>query len=449
MLNKYKPSKYNIEIDSINEHKLIYNTLSQVFSLLEEDDIRFYKKALLKAQGELNPEEETILDHFLINNFLVPDDVDETTVFEKIYESSRNSNENMSLTVLPTLNCNFGCDYCFQGGDKPKEVMPQSVQNSVFKFIKQNSEHLKRINITWFGGEPMLGFNVIKRISDRVIPYADIRGIYYESMIVTNGYYLTVEKLAELYLRRVKMIQITLDGSLEQHNKLRYVKATGEGSFETIIKNIKNYIDEFPINTTIRVNIDKRNKNDIINLINNLSEAGLGNKRLSLYFAPIECSTSACRNISDITLEQQEFAEIEYNLYQLAYSKGLCQASLPYRMVGLCGATKPKGLVIVPNGDIHKCWETVSFPDKRIGTIKNEDFVSKDLVEKWESWNPFKYEECRNCVILPNCCGFCAYKFLYKSEFGGNSTAKPCPSLKYNIKEKLLHLAEQKKMLAI
>jgi uncharacterized protein len=255
--------------------------------------------------------------------------------------------------------------------------------------------------------------------------------------------------VAELYLRRVKMIQITLDGSLEQHNKLRYVKATGEGSFETIIKNIKNYTDEFPINTSIRVNIDKRNKNDIINLINNLSEAGLGNKRISLYFSPIECSTSACRNVSDITLEQQEFAEIEYKLYRLACSKGLCQAALPYRMAGLCGATKPKGLVIVPNGDIHKCWETVSFPDKKIGTVYNQDLVNKELVEKWENWSPFQFDECRNCVILPNCCGFCAYKFLYKSEFGDNSTVKPCPSLKYNIKEKLLHLAEQKNMLAI
>ena len=447
MLTKYKPSKYNIEIDLNGNQKIVYNTLSNLFSLFEENDVILYKKAVLKEPGTISLEEEAILDNFLINNYLVPCDVDETSVFERQYKNTRNSNENMNLTIVPTLNCNFACDYCFEGSEKPKKAMSQDVQDSIFEMVKQNSEQLKSIKITWFGGEPMLGFNVIKNISDRIIPYADMKGIRYDSFLITNGFLLTKERVAELYVRRVKMFQITLDGWKEQHDKLRFVKETGQGSFETIIQNIKSYIDEFPIHTTLRINIDRRNKNEIVNLINYLSDAGLGNKRLSVYFAPIESSTSACRAISDITLEKQEFAELEFELYRHAHSKGLCQATLPFRMAGLCGATKPRGFVLVPNGDIHKCWETVSFPDKKIGTVKNNEFIIKELVEKWESWSPFNYEECRNCPILPNCSGFCAYKFVYKSEFGGNRTAKPCPGLKYNIKEKLLHLAEQKRLI--
>jgi hypothetical protein len=103
MLKKYKPSKYNIEIDSGDGNKLIYNTLSQVFSILEKDDICLYEKVVSKVQEDLVPEEETLLDHFLVNNFLVPNDIDETVIFENKYKMSRITKENMILTILPTL----------------------------------------------------------------------------------------------------------------------------------------------------------------------------------------------------------------------------------------------------------------------------------------------------------------------------------------------------------
>ena len=112
--------------------------------------------------------------------------------------------------------------------------------------------------------------------------------------------------------------------------------------------------------------------------------------------------------------------------------------------MGLCGATKPKGYVIVPNGDIHKCWETVSFPERRIGNV-NDGNISLTNTNKllWEQWSPFQNDTCRSCTVLPNCVGFCPYKHLYKSEYAGNSANLPCPSIKFNIKERILDFAEK------
>ncbi len=374
----------------------------------------------------------------------MPSDIDETLLFEKKYKSIRYARDQMTLTIVPTLSCNFECNYCYQGSLKDKGVMSPEVQAKTVDFIKANMRDVKRVGLTWFGGEPLIGLKAIKNLSDRIIPYCDKNGIYFQAMLVTNGYMLTQETVGDLYARRLRTIQITLDGPREVHNSIRYVKKSKKDTFDIIVGNIANYCDEYPIQTVIRVNMNTHNKETVGKLIDQLSDAGLGNKNVSVYFAPIESSTSACRGIADDTLDMRDFSSLEADLYKKANKKGLCKTSLPMQFIGLCGATKPNGYVVVPNGDIHKCWETVSFPELRIGNV-NDGNISLTNYNKslWEQWSPFQNDTCRSCTILPNCVGFCTYKHLYKSEYAGKSAYTPCPSIKFNIKERILDFVQK------
>ncbi|MCS3901205.1 TIGR04463 family radical SAM/SPASM RiPP maturase [Methanococcus voltae] len=436
MDSKYKYSKYNI-INEVNEGKVVYNTLSGICSLLEEEDLKIFDNIETKKLDNMTPIEIDILDNLLLNNFIVPKDIDETVVFEEKYNSMRNNQENLIMTVVPTLNCNFECNYCFQGKLKDNKVMSEEVQDGIFQLIQNYSNNLRNVSLTWFGGEPTIAMNVVRRLSDKIIPYCDKNGINYTSMIVSNGYTCTPELMGELYARRVKTVQITLDGAKEVHDSIRYLKGSKKGSFDKIISNIRSYTDIYPIFTTIRVNVDQNNYKSIYRLIDQLADSGLSNKNVSIYFAPIISSNSLCHHISNQTLELSDFAGIESELRRYAHSKGLCGTSLPMQYMGLCGATRPKGFVVTPVGNIHKCWETVSYLDKSVGNVLSTPPLNEN-VKLWDEWSPFNYEECRNCIILPNCVGFCPYKFLYHSEFMGNSGNLPCPSLKYNINEKIM-----------
>jgi uncharacterized protein len=147
-------------------------------------------------------------------------------------------------------------------------------------------------------------------------------------------------------------------------------------------------------------------------------------------------------------LTLQEFSQREFELYRAAMQAGFIRLNLPPRFMGICGATRPGSFVIVANGDLHKCWETVSFPDRRIGHVA--DTPSRDdaaNASRWQNWSPFNIPTCRECSILPNCVGFCSYKFLYKDEFAGNAGQLPCPSLRFNIKERILLYAQSNHML--
>jgi uncharacterized protein len=179
-------------------------------------------------------------------------------------------------------------------------------------------------------------------------------------------------------------------------------------------------------------------------------EAGLaGRKNLKIYFAPIEAITSACHTVASVTLTKTGYGQLEAELNRHAFEANLSSLPYPPRFRGSCAAVQPKGFVVLPNGEMHKCWDTVSWPEKRVGTIFNLDTLNTDeQVLTWLRWSPFDNAACRECALLPVCAGACAYKFLYPDDTLGEAAALPCPSWRYNIKERLLLRAEKMKFVS-
>jgi len=100
--------------------------------------------------------------------------------------------------------------------------------------------------------------------------------------------------------------------------------------------------------------------------------------------------------------------------------------------------------VVVPNGDVHKCWDTVSMPEQRVGSVFDLSALASDKrALRWTDWSPFENAVCRSCKLLPNCAGSCAHKFVNSDQTRGEAAYLPCPSWKYNINEKLLVMAER------
>ncbi|SHO43166.1 radical SAM/SPASM domain-containing protein [Anaerocolumna xylanovorans] len=431
----YKPSQYNTLISYWDEF-VVYNSLSGCLSLLNAEE-----RTALEDIGGGNPDiggmDDDFLDRLLINNYVVPTDIDERVILQEKYLNMQNEGSTLTMTILPTLSCNFQCDYCFQGTNKTGGVMADDVQDAVIAFVKEKLAGKKSLHITWFGGEPTLAMDIIKRISDRLIAYCDKNNIAYQAAIITNGYLLTPECVGELYVRRVRTIQITLDGPSRIHDAIRYLKSSKAGTFSQIIGNISAYRSEFPIHTTIRANIDANNNDLCDELIDEMNAVFQSKENISLYFSLIHASTKECNHIAESVLDGQTYAGMETIWLKKAVNSGLSGIDLPIQNMGMCGASKNNGYVIVPNGDLHKCWETVSRSEYRIGNICDSPSIHPDAVSKWLDWSPFAEEECRECAILPNCLGFCRYHFIYKENYSGHSKESMCPSLKYQISERL------------
>lgn len=433
---RFTRSRYTITVPLTEGRALAYNSLSGGLALLDPEELAAYEAC---ADTTILDETDPTVRALAEGGYLVRHDVDELSILEHQYRSHRFDPNTMILTIAPTLACNFGCDYCFQGQDKPAGTMTGEVQDAIVALVDRVAPRINRLHVAWYGGEPLLRTSIVEALSDRFIAACDRNGVVYDAMIVTNGYRLTAPVARSLWARRVKSVQITLDGMPDYHDQRRAL-LSGKPTFATITDNVASWIDEVPMTVSVRVNIDKRNGPEIHGLMDHLVDIGLaGHQNLGLYFAPVEAITDGCHDIAEVTMGKTAYAELETELHRRAFELGLSGLPYPPRFRGTCLAVRPKGFVIVPDGDVHKCWDTVHDPGRRVGTIFDVDALNHDeRVLNWLRWTPFDNDACRNCRILPNCAGACAYKFVHAHDTRGEAAVLPCPSWKYNIKEKLV-----------
>ena len=403
-------SNFNIQVPLKENRALVYNSLSGAMAVLESDE-----KEILEGLQKDSANEYTskILNEFHSAGFMTGDQADEFSNFEQQYLMHRFDANTLTLTIAPTMACNFGCDYCFQGKDKPSNGMPQNVQDAIVGLVEQSISSISRLHITWYGGEPLIKYSIIKDLSERIIRICDTHSVEYDSMIVTNGYLLDPDTARSLAGYRIYSAQITLDGSRNTHDATR-ATLSGAPSFDRILQNAKQIIQaDIPIRFSVRVNVDIRNQDEITRLFDELVQYKLTHtNRFQIYFAPIEALTKFCAASADVSLEKSIYGKLEVEYIEKAIQLGLSGHPLPPRFRGSCAAVKPNGFVVTSNGDIYKCWDAVNSPEKKIGTIFNIEKLTLNTVhQNWLNWSPFNVQMYRNCRLLPSCAGACAFKF--------------------------------------
>ena len=150
----------------------------------------------------------------------------------------------MRVTVLTTLQCNFACDYCFQGdhGDYNKHADRMSLDDSarLSAWIEQRLDELKpkRLTLTFFGGEPLLNIPVVYDQAERAFAACQKRGVTLALGIITNGLLLTEELVDRLLPYGLGYVKVTLDGDRDTHNQMRPLRG-GQGTFDRIIENVR------------------------------------------------------------------------------------------------------------------------------------------------------------------------------------------------------------------
>lgn len=431
---RYRLSRYDIPVRLADESALLFNARTRSLILLSAAEARAYRD--LAGRDDFGPgdlADRLLLQALIGGGHAVGAASDELALVRQSYEASRAAKGSLTLTIAPTMACNFACGYCFQGLAKPTKKMTPDVQDAILDFVKAKKD-LKSLSIVWYGGEPLMGKDSIFRLSDRLIAYCDKNRIGYSAGIVSNAWFLTAEMAAQLYTRRVKWVQVTIDGDRDTHDRMRPLTSGGR-TFDRILENIEQALDETAIAIQARVNVGISNVARADAMLDDFAARRLGERgNFGVYFAPIEASTPESGSAFAEKLSRAEFNRqvlaLEGKARQLGFS-GI--QTPPSGFSGLCVAASNGGYVVAGNGDVHKCWETAHDPSKRTGSIfepdKLHDSVNASL---WSQWTPFDNATCTDCKILPLCGGFCAHRFIYAAP---EETALPCPSWKWNTAE--------------
>ena len=161
----------------------LYNSESEFFSIISED---VYEKLHDGAFGEMQNE---FIDILKVKKIIVDDDhiYDYYNSLKLNFLSSIGITDSLNLIIAPTTGCNFACPYCFEGEKKTK-VMTSEIVAKLITFINGYTS-VKKLNLTWYGGEPLMAFNKIKYIVDKIKKECNAQ--INSQTIITNAYLLS------------------------------------------------------------------------------------------------------------------------------------------------------------------------------------------------------------------------------------------------------------------
>lgn len=326
--------------------------------------------------------------------------------------NARNYNPTrMGLVIAPTTACNFDCPYCFEPKLNPK-VISEEIIESLISFIRKHST-AKTLDLTWYGGEPLLAFPQIKQIMKHL--HEDGMPTLQWHHIVTNGSLINEEICDFFNKENLNLMQITLDGNKECHNNKRFFKADKAPSFDVIYENIKMVRKRIPnCKISIRVNINKHNIDDLIEIHNKIKSDFPYDRMISVYPGLIREETVDGCNMCAHCLLPKDMLKV----YSYCKERGVDISFFPERKERGCMIHAQCTYIVGPDGEIYKCWNDVTKPDRVIGNIQEDKMINTPLLTRYMiDSTPFRLE-CRDCNVFPICDGGCGY-YIYKNVYEG------------------------------
>ena len=361
--------------------------------------------AFLEADDSRPPPVDALRD-LTVARMLVSDEIDELAVLERRYRAGADDRASFALTIVTSLGCNFDCPYCFE--NKPPATIDAETERLLLEVLEAQLGTIRRFDVTWYGGEPLLAQDRIDRLSQAFVSRTTTAEVQYSARIITNGYLLTPDVARRLRALQVGTAQITLDGPPEAHNRMRPLRS-GRGTFDVVLDNVVACADLLPI--SIRVNLDASNAGEYLRLLDLLVERGLAG-RVTVYPGRIvaypDQAGAPSESYRPHCFSTPEFAEVEREFLAAAYQRGLASPELPGPIPTPCTAVRTNELVVGARGELYKCYDSVGNSQEVIGHLRSWRDPN-DRVLKWLRYDPFADQDCRSCIALPTCMGGCAH----------------------------------------
>lgn len=271
-----------------------------------------------------------------------------------------------------------------------KSLHEESVKK-IISLIEEKSKKYPRIQIDWFGGEPLLEYDRICTMMRGMLEICERNNCDLIGTITTNGYLLDENRIKILHKLNIHAMQITIDGNREKHNTTRKLAGGGE-TYDTIVKNVLKVLQE-GIRITLRINIDEQNRNNAMQILNEIPQI----YRAKVYV----CFSNVFQNKEKISM---------YDLIRNAMDLGY-YAHERWNDFTRCHACYNNSAIIDTDASVLLCTNT-SNDEERLGFIDNAGNV---CIEKCNTYYRFQNlsaldnEQCQKCKELPFCVGDCKY----------------------------------------
>ena len=418
MIHQYKLNGYNIVID-------VYSGSVHVVDEVAYDIIGMYtsssKEEIVSAIGEKysadGVTEQDILDCI--------EDIEELKKDGKLFVEDRYKNhafdfKNRNTTVKALClhvahTCNLNCEYCFaaQGKYHGKDaVMSFEVGKAALDFLVRNSGTHVNLEVDFFGGEPLMNFDVVKELVAYARSIEKDAGKNFRFTLTTNGM-LIDDDVIDFANRECHNVVLSLDGRRDIHDSSRR-DYLGNGSYDKIVPKFKKLVDSrggkgyYMRGTFTHKNPDFTN--DVFHM------ADLGFTELSM--EPVVSPAGTPYALTDEDLEvilgqyeilakdmlrrETEGKPITFYHYMLDLTHGPCI----YKRIAGCGSGT-EYFAVTPSGDLYPCHQFVGNDSYKMGNVW-QGVTNNPLRDEFKLCNVYARRECDDCWAKLYCSGGCA-----------------------------------------
>lgn len=284
----------------------------------------------------------------------------------------------LELILFPTEQCNFRCTYCYEDFAKGR-LSPAHIEAVKLLITERCRGGLRHLRLSWFGGEPLVAYDIVTDISAHARRLADAYDVRLNVNLTTNGSLLTEARLLELWDYGTRDYQISLDGDADAHDHTRRRKGGG-GSFEAVYGTLLTYNDLCSRGllagtmVMLRLHIHPGNAQSLLSLARRIA-AELDPRFFSVhlkevgYYGGRQDGRYAVYGDGDLRLD-----DVKRRLAALLPG---FQTEQPGE-VAVCYAGKANSFTIRADGSIGKCTLALNSDYNRVGQLNLDGTLSLD-----------------------------------------------------------------------
>ena len=418
MVHQYKLNGYNIVLDTCSGSVHVVDDVAfDIISLCKEKNEKEIAEIIISKYPEDNLTEKDVFDcledikALEDNKKLFTPDTYEGMAFD--FKNRNTVLKAMCLHVAHT--CNLNCEYCFASQGKyhgERALMDFETGKRALDFLIANSGTRHNLEVDFFGGEPLMNWDVVKKLVAYAREQEKIHNKNFRFTLTTNGI-LIDDDVIEFSNKEMSNVVLSLDGRKEVHDRLRK-DYKGNGSYDVIVPKFQEFVrrrgnkNYYMRGTFTHENTDFTN--DILHM------ADLGFTELSM--EPVVCApddkSALTKEDLPVLFEQYELLAKEMIKRQRAgkpitfyhYMLDLKHGPCIYKRISGCGSGT-EYVAVTPTGDIYPCHQFVGDSKYLLGNIY-DGITNTKIQNEFKLCNAYARPDCKDCWAKLYCSGGCA-----------------------------------------
>lgn len=418
MIHQYKNNGYNIilDVNSGSVH-VVDDVAYDVIGMYEEEDQAAITKQICEKYKDtgITPDElqelYEELEEMRADGTLFTED----TYKEGVIDFKQRQTVVKALCLHIAHACNLSCRYCFAGegeyrGDR--SLMSYETGKKALDFLVANSGSRKNLEVDFFGGEPLMNFEVVKKLVAYGRSLEAENDKHFRFTLTTNGVLLD-DEIIEFANQEMDNIVLSIDGRKEVHDRMRPNK-NGDGSYDLILDKFKkvaasrNQTRYYVRGTFTHYNLD------FVEDVLHLADEGFEQISVEPVVAgpeepyaireediPVICE-GYDRLAKEMIKREKEGKGFNFFHYMIDLSGGPCV----YKRLSGCGSGT-EYLAVTPWGDLYPCHQFVGNEDFLLGNV-DDGIVNNRVRDEFKLCNVYAKEACRDCFARFYCSGGCA-----------------------------------------